>query len=120
VQYGQGWQSTRIERLLGALPGIADEAGIVEGKRFLTEPCLLESLTSADKTLSRLRRSSMSNEIDDDDAPIAHRQNPRSTISLTASRLVLTMCLRGGGALADEFAGVDVDGHERFGWLMTM
>src|SRR5882672_1228655 len=93
VQYGHGWQSTRSSacfvrlRVMQTRPNSLNESAL-EGALSSSRACC-----SADKTFSRLRRSSMSMKSTTMMPPRSRRRICR-TISFTASRLVLKEIVR--------------------------
>ena len=104
-----------LERLLGALARDATRPNSLKDSAFEAPGRAQRLLRNADITFSRLRRSSMSMKSSTMMPPRSRRRIWR-TISFTASRLVLTMVSsRRVEPLAHVLAGVDVDGHERFG-----
>src|SRR5262245_19519679 len=104
-----------FERLFGALASDADQAKFVEGKGLGGRLVLFKSLLQRGKNLFAVAALFHVDEVHHDDAAkiaqanLAHDFFHGFEVGLDDG--VLEAC----GALADELAGVDVDGDERFG-----
>src|SRR6266852_1600761 len=104
-----------FERLLGALAGDADEAEFVEGQRLGWSFVLLEGLLQRHKNFLAVAALFHVDEVDHDDAAEVAQANLANDFFHGFEVGLDDSVFEARGALADEFAGVDVDGHERFG-----
>src|SRR5216684_3639352 len=104
-----------LERLLGALAGDADEAEFVEGQRLGWSFVLLEGLLQRHKNFLAVAALFHVDEVNHDDAAEVTQANLPDDFFHGFEVGLDDSVFEARGALADEFAGVDVDGHERFG-----
>src|SRR6202166_492375 len=104
-----------LESLLGALAGDAHQAKFVETQRFRRRFIFFEGLLQREQNFVAVAALFHVDEIDHDDAAevaqanLAHDFFHRFQIGFDDG------VFQARGTFADEFAGVDVDGHQRFG-----
>src|ERR1700686_4202350 len=104
-----------LESLLGALAGDAHQAKFVEGQRFRRRFIFFEGLLQREQNFVAVAALFHVDEVDHDDAAqiaqtnLAHDFLHRFQIGFDDG------VFEARGTFADEFAGVDVDGHQRFG-----
>src|SRR5579859_5715408 len=104
-----------LERLLCALAGDADEAELVERKRFRRRFVLFEGLLQSAKNFFAVAALFHVNEVHDNDAAEVAQANLADDFLHGFEVGLDDGVLKARGALADELAGIDVDGDERFG-----
>src|SRR6266852_386858 len=109
-----------LERLLGALARDADQAEFVEGQRLGWGFVLLEGLLQRHKNFFAVAALLHVDEVDHDDAAEVAEANLTDDFLHGFEVGFDDGVLEARGALADEFAGVDVDGHEGFGWVVEV
>src|SRR5229473_3371145 len=104
-----------FEGLLGALAGDADAAEFIEGQRLGWSFVLLEGLLQRHKNFLAVAALFHVDEVNHDDAAEVTQANLPDDFFHGFEVGLDDSVFEARGALADEFAGVDVDGHERFG-----
>src|SRR6267378_3733865 len=104
-----------LKRLCGAFARDADEAEFVEGQRFGWGFVLLEGLLQRHENLFAVAALFHVDEVDHDDAAEVAQANLSDDFLHSFEVGLDDGVLEAGGTFADEFSGVDVDGHERFG-----
>src|SRR5207244_13406574 len=104
-----------LERLLGALARDADQAEFVEGKGFRRRLVRLEGLLQGLENFFAIAALFHVDEVDNDDAAKIAQANLADDFLYGFEVGLDNGVLEPRGALADKLAGVDVDGHERFG-----
>ncbi len=103
-----------LQRLLGALARDAHEAEFIKGKRFGGRLVLLQRLLQRHQNFLAVTALLHVDKIHDDNAAeIAQANLPHDFLHRFEVGLDDGV-FEPRGALADEFAGVDVDGHQRF------
>src|SRR5262249_50400848 len=104
-----------FERLFGALAGDADQAELVEGKSLGGRLVLFKGLLQRGENLFAVAALFHVDEVHDDDAAKIAQANLADDFLHRFKVGFDDGVLEARGALAHEFAGVDVDGYQRFG-----
>src|SRR5712691_862143 len=110
-----GLAEDALEGLLGALAGDADETEFVEGKRFRGRFVLLEGHLQSGQNLFAVAALFHVNEVHDDDAAEVAETDLADDLLHGLEVGLDDGVFEARGTLADEFAGVDINGHESFG-----
>src|SRR6266851_1467205 len=110
-----GLAEDALEGLLGALAGDADETEFVEGKRFRGRFVLLEGHLESGQNLFAVAALFHVNEVHDNDAAEVAQTDLADDLFHGLEVGLDDGVFEARGTLADEFAGVDIDGHESFG-----
>src|ERR1700731_817384 len=104
-----------LERLLGALASDAHQAKFVEAQRFGRRFIFFEGLLQREQNFVTVAALFHVDEVDDDDAAQVAQANLADDLLHGFEVGLDDGVFEASGALANEFAGVDIDGHERFG-----
>src|SRR5882762_3587549 len=106
-----------LERLLGAFAGDADEAKLVERERLGRGLVVFQSLLEGRQNFFAVAALFHVDEVHDDNAAEVAQANLADDLLHRFEVGLDDGVLKPGGAFADKFAGVHVDGHQRFGMV---
>ena len=104
-----------FEGLLGAFAGDAHEAEFVEGQRFRGRFVFFEGLLQREQNFVAVAALFHVNEVHHDDAAQIAQANLANDFFHRFEIGFDDGVFEARGTVADEFAGVDVNGHQRFG-----
>src|SRR6202790_3599882 len=111
---GAGLAEHALESLLGALAGDAHQAKFVEAQRFRRRFIFFEGLLQREQNFVAVAALFHVDEVHHDDAAQVAQANLANDFFHRFQIGFDDGVFEARGAFADEFSGVDVDGHQRF------